>query len=69
MAEGGDLRGFDALGKLGAKLGGLCLGVDGGVAGDGVDGCFGGVGAAAEETGEKASQAQGSYFKKVAFGA
>ena len=64
MAESRDLGFVEALGKLR----GLSLGVVGDWGGRDVDDGVGGVVAAGEKTGEKASEAQGGYFKEVAFG-
>ena len=73
MAEGGNLGGFDALGKAGGLgLGGGGVGAEG-LAGEKGAGSAGGgvlgVGAAGEQACEEASEAQGGYFKEVAFGA
>jgi hypothetical protein len=66
MPESRDLGFVEALGKLR----GLGLGVVGDWGGGFyVDDGVGGVVAAGEKTSEKASEAQGGYFKEVAFGA
>jgi len=69
MPEGGNLGFVQASGKLGGLRFGGGVG-DGGVAGElGVSRVRGGVGAAGEESGEEASEAQGSNFNEKAFGA
>jgi hypothetical protein len=73
MVESGDLGFVETLGKVGELSigGGVCVkGVAGG--GDAGGGRGGGVRrlvAAREQTGEEASEAQGSDLKEIAFGA
>jgi hypothetical protein len=71
VPESGNLGCFDALGKLRGFCWGRGVGAEGvaGEVGVGGGGAFLGVGAAGEQAGEKASEAQGGYFKEVAFGA
>jgi hypothetical protein len=73
VLEGGDLGRVQALGKARGLSCGGGVGIEG-VAGDvgvgGVDGgVVGGIGAAGEETGDEASEAQGGYFEEIALSA
>jgi hypothetical protein len=64
MPEGRDLRRLDACGELSGSGAGGDFGLCAGGADDGVWG----VVAASEQTGEEASEAEGSYFEETTSG-
>jgi hypothetical protein len=70
MMEGGNLGLVEALGKSSRLgIGGFWTeGVAGYVGVGTADGGIGGVGAAGEQTGEEACEAEGGNFEEVAFG-